>query len=259
MAYSGIYNPTDVIVTDSNAIDHCREGGYGLIARDFSREPYGSVAPEYSFPLLTWAEIRERAEYNDQNKCRTSDILGAKGFFDSNQGRTNYCWMHGFVNGMIGWRIIQNQPFVNLSAASAAAPANSFRNAGGYGSQAAKWLVENGVSTIDQWEANAIDRDLWTPKAKEIALLNRLTEWEDMPARDMRALGSALVQHLLCPVAFNWWGHLICGLDPVMTGPESFDLRCINSHGEGRHIVLQGRKAIPDDTQVIRGTTVYYP
>lgn len=249
-----------IVITDGNHLDYQSPDGqgYGLIPRDFAAEPFGTYAA-YSAPLLTWTEIKERAEYRKATKTRNCDRLAAKGFHDSNQSRTNYCWMHGCVNGAHGTRITTNQQLVRLSAASAAAPANSFRNAGGYGVQALKWLQQYGVATMDLWPANEISRSLWTPEVKANALRTRVEEWEDMESRDYRALCSALVQDLLCPVAFNWWSHLICALDPEFedASDTSPNLICINSHGQGKHILLTGRKAIADDAQVIRRVSIY--
>jgi hypothetical protein len=255
--FQGRYESTDIILNDGNALDFAANNteGYGLIPRDFAAEPYGTYK-EFSFPVLSWKEIAERAEYNEKNTCRTSDLLAAKGFFDTNQSRTLYCWMHGSVNAADGTRILNNQPRVDLSAASAAAPANSFRNAGGYGVQALKWLQENGVATKKFWPANEISRSLWTEDAKADAKRTTVDEWEDLP-NDPQVYASALVQNILTNPAFNWWSHLVCGLDPIMTGPESFDLRILNSHGQGKFIVLQGRKAYPSDSQCVRRVSLY--
>lgn len=247
-----------LVINDSNASHYCQENGYGLIPRDFAANPYGSIAPEFSFAVLPWNEIRERHEYNKANKSTNSDILNAKGFVDTNQSRTLYCWMHGCVNGQMATRIIQNQPHIELSAASAAAPVKNFANRGGWGGEALEWLAKNGVATFKEWPANEIDRRYYTDEMKAVAKQNLVTEWEDVPARDMQVFASGVVQNLVFPVAFNWWSHLILGVDIEFTGPTTVDLIGLNSHDQGRLIRLEGRKAIPDDAQVIRGCSTYY-
>lgn len=247
-----------LVINDSNASQHCKENGFGLIPRDFAANPYGSIAPEFSFAVLPWNEIKERHEYNKSIKATNSDILIAKGFVDTDQNGTNYCWMHGCVNGFMATRIVQGQPHIELSAASAAAPIKNFANRGGWGGEALEWLSKSGVATFKEWPANRIDRSLWTDEAKAVAKQNTVTEWEDVPARDMQVFASGVVQNLFFPVAFNWWSHLVLGADIEFTSNTTCDMIILNSHGQDRLVRLEGRKAIPDDVQVIRHVSTYY-
>lgn len=249
------------VVTEATYIDYALTGhqdGYGLQDRDFEAFPYGSIAPEFSFKVLTWPEIVERAEFNERNKCRTSDILRAKGFLSSNQSRTNYCWMHGPVNALIGTRIIRNYPNLPLSAASAAAIVKGFRNVGGWGGEALKHLQAYGVATVEHWPYNAISRQYVTDAMKQNAMLHRVTDWEDMPGRDKQVLFSALVQNIMCPVAYNWWGHLVCAVDPLITGPTSGNVLILNSHGDRDFMALTGSRSSHSDAQAVRGVTPAY-
>lgn len=230
----------------------------GLVERDFDAFPYGSIAKEFSFKLLTWPEIVERAEYNERNKCRTSDILRAKGFVSSNQNGTNYCWNHGCVNAMMGTQIITGAPKLNLSAASSAARIKGFRNSGGWGGEALEGLAVDGVSVVDFWPYNKIDRSLVTEEMKANAKLHRVTDWEDMPGRDKQVLFSALVQNIMCPVAYSWWGHLVCAVDPLITGPTSGDVLILNSHGDKDFKALTGSRSVHSDAQCVRNITPSY-
>lgn len=255
--FKGKINYGETVIGDNNYLDYMpspvtHPEGYGLVPRNFGANPLGSIAPMASFKMLTWPEIIDRAEYNEENKCRTSDILRRRKFFTSNQGRTNFCWMHGWVNGMKATAIIQNIPLPDLSAASAAAPCKNFQNSGGWGGESGEWLTKYGVATMQHYPANEISRSLYTQSVKDNALLHRIEEWEDLDSKDMQAICSAMVQNILCPVAFNWWRHLLLGVDPIITGPRSADMRLLNSHNDADFIVLTGSRAIPDDTQCIK-------
>jgi hypothetical protein len=230
----------------------------GLEERDFAAFPYGSIAPEFSFKLLSWPEIVERAEFNERNKCRTSDLLRAKGFLSSNQNGTNYCWNHGCVNAMMGTQIIMGMPKLNLSAASSAAPIKGYRNVGGWGGEALQGLAKDGVATVDFWPYNKISRSLYTPEMQENAKLHRVTDWEDMPGRDKQVLFSALVQNIMCPVAYNWWGHLVCAVDPLITGPSDGNVLILNSHGDADFKALTGSRSSHSDAQCVRNITPSY-
>jgi hypothetical protein len=251
-------DPGVEIVTESWNATPPEGFSLGLEERDFAAFPYGSIAPEFSFKLLTWAEIVERAEFNERNKCRTSDILRAKGFVSSNQNGTKYCWNHGCVNAMMGTQIIMGMPFLPLSAASSAAPIKNYRNVGGWGGEALQGLAKDGVATVDFWPYNKISRSLYTPEMQANAKLHRVTDWEDMPGRDKQVLFSALVQNIMCPVAYNWWGHLVCAVDPLITGPTDGNVLILNSHGDKDFKALTGSRSIHSDAQCVRNLTPSY-
>jgi hypothetical protein len=93
---------------------------------------------------------------------------------------------------------------------------------------------------------------------KANAKLHRVTDWEDMPGRDKQVLFSALVQNIMCPVAYNWWGHLVCAIDPLLTGPTSGNVLILNSHGDRDFMALTGSRATHSDAQAVRGVTSAY-
>lgn len=254
-----VITASNMSVEAQKAFAHGQGEGYGLQPRDFERVPYGSIAPEFTFQVFDWQEIRERIIERERTKSRNCDRLRAKGFTYGNQSRTNYCWMHGCVNMQKGTRILRNMPHVDLSPAGAAAPIKNFRNVGGWGGEALEWLKVNGVPEVKFYPANVIDRDYYTEETKANAKKHLVTDWEDVKPRDLQVLFSALISDLLCPVAFNWWRHLVGAVDPVILGNDKYGLMIFNSHNDGDFLVLEGSRAVPDDVQVIRAVSSAYP
>lgn len=211
-------------------------GGYstGYRKRDYSAFPCGSLgyAKPLELPLIPRSEWDDRIAEMESTKSRLSDLVLAADIPSLDQNGTNYCWINGVVTACETLRCLAGLPYVKLSPASGGAPIKSFRNQGGWGGEALEWISKYGICTAATWPANAIDRRYYTEAAKQEALRFRVTESSDVEEYDFDALMTMLFHRIPCPLGLDWWGHLICAMDPVKTGTRQYGCRIRNSWGE---------------------------
>src|SRR5689334_21699886 len=97
--------------------------GRGLIPRDYSAQPYGSVpgVSAYAGPIKSKAECIEIAKERKANKSTNRDIADLFNIPIYDQNGTNYCWMNAVIKMFLYAMAKAGQPVVQLSAASCAA------------------------------------------------------------------------------------------------------------------------------------------
>lgn len=241
-----VYDDTSIVeLLDVNPDVH----GRGLQPRE---EPFGSLpfADELDIPIIPRDEWRDRIEEMERTKTRLSDLANSAQLECKDQNGTNFCWAHGPVHAIEVLRVIQGEPRVSLSPASVACKINNFKNRGGWGTTALKYIVEHGVVTEEDWPPNAIERRRDTDEAWVDAKKYRVVEWWDVEPRNLDQLFSCLFARIPVAVGFNFWRHEVCAYDPVALR-DGFGLRIRNSWGMGwgdrGYSVLTGDKMLPDD------------
>lgn len=224
----------------------------GYEKRDYAAHPHGSLpyAKAFDMPLIPRSEWDDRIAEMEKTKSRLSDLVLAAGIPSKDQNGTNYCWFNGVITACETLRCVEGLPYVALSSASGAAPIKGFRNNGGWGGDALEWMTEHGACSEDLWPNAAINRKYFTEEAKTQALLYRVTESTDVEQNDFEALMTMLFNRIPCPLGLDWWGHLICAMDPVKTGTKQYGVRIRNSwsddYGDKGFAVLTERKSIGD-------------
>ncbi|MBI2807907.1 MAG: hypothetical protein HYX68_23230 [Planctomycetes bacterium] len=200
-------------------------------------------------------ELPRHAHANSEERGRQAGpqhvAERAAGMKSLDQDGTNYCWANGPVNCVRVIRAVNGQPFVDLSPASVAAPFTHYRNEGGFGTDALRYIVEHGVASTEFWPANAIDPRFDTPEMRKNAAKHRVTEWYDLRPGNFDQLATCLLLGFPVAVGYNWWGHEVTALDLVETSPGVFGVRIWNSWGdswsERGMAVLSESKGTPDD------------
>ncbi len=224
----------------------------GYQKRDYSAHPHGSLgyAKAFNLPLIPRDEWDDRIAEMEKTKSRLSDLLIQADIPCKDQNGTNYCWFNGVITACETLRCVMGLPYVALSSASGAAPIKGFRNNGGWGGDALEWMQEHGACSEELWPNAAIDRRYYTDKAKAEAMKYRVTEAIDVEQNDFDALMTMLFNRIPCPLGLDWWGHLICAVDPVRTGTRQYGTRIRNSwgmdYGDKGFAVLSERKSIGD-------------
>ncbi len=160
------------------------------------------------------------------------------------------CWINSPVYIMEVCQVVSGQPVTILSPASGGARIKNFRNVGGWGREAVQWIHENGINTVQEWPANAIDRRYLTSANIAVAKTRRIVEFIELRPRDIKQLMSLLLRRIPVSGGFNWWRHQVSLIDPMWLDGRPA-LRPRNSWGmswgdEG-YGVLQGSKMLPDD------------
>lgn len=224
----------------------------GRVPRDRSQIPTGSMpfSKSFSMPIIPRAEWPDRIADMERTKSRLSDICTQAGIPPLNQNGTNYCWAHGPVTAMEIMRAVNGLPYVNLSAASVAAPIKRGANQGGWGGEALEYMVEHGTVSAEFWPLNSRNTSLDSkPEVQANRALHKVTEWLDLDNRDFDQLMTCLLLRIPVAIGLNWWSHEVCAVDPVYEGGK-FQVRIRNSWGswgDNGYGLLSESKATPDD------------
>jgi len=146
------------------------------------------------------------------------------------QGSTNRCWAHGCVRALEVLRIWQGQSPLLLSPDSVAYPIEGTRDQGGYAAQAAAQLALGGACAQSLWP----ERDLAPRNADKHwpsnALSHCLLLWIK-PATYEQQITCAL-RRIPVAIELDWWGHLVCQLDPVLLPRNEVGVGVDNSWGD---------------------------
>jgi len=260
--------PNEPVIDDGNWNEAVLGGelgsrgrGYGLTPRSFGVYPKEFLGVPAEITLIPQSEWSARIKELEETQSRLSDIRGNIPSLD--QGSNGYCWAHSTVHALTLVRQIANQPYVPLSAYMVAAIIKDGKNEGGWCGLSAKFLQEVGVAPQSSWPQGNRDTRLDTPLVRALAANHKVLEgWDDFsqPVWDQQLSFNQVMTLLLTrtPVAldFNWWGHSVCGLDPVEVEPGSFGIRIWNSWGDSWGTrgmgVLRGTQAIPNAAVGIR-------
>jgi hypothetical protein len=250
----------ELIIDASNFEDFANDSllesvqlGRGLIPRDFEAVPHGSMAfaPAFDQPNIPRSQWPSMIRAMEASQSRLSDVVRGAGLASLHQGSTNYCWANAPVNCVRVIRAMNNQPPVDLSPASVAAPIKHYQNLGGFGPEALKFIVTNGIAETSFWPANAIDRRFDTPEMRANALRHKVSEWYDLLPRNFDQLATCLLMGFPVAVGYDWWRHEVTALDLVEVTPGKFGVRIWNSWGdtwsEQGMAVLVEQQGTPDD------------
>lgn len=255
-------------IDDNNYLDYVEGGSQAVVngeAKLCGNRPrkvaYGAMPYAGSPPgdmLLSWDKIKDEIKRLNDTESSLAHIWHKQGYEALDQNGTNYCWFFGMVSGMMLTRAAMGYEHIKLSPAYGACQIKNFRNEGGWGEDSLKWCVEEGVPDQEYWPQAAINRKYLTPEAKADAQRNKITSYWDVPSSLQWTL-SLVVQGIACPVAFNWWSHLVCACFGVYHGAGDFGLIILNSWstswGDRGFGELRGSRANPDDVQAVIGTT----
>ncbi len=212
----------------------------------------GKMPSSAPFPkelLIPRNEWEARIKEMEERKSRVSDLSRQAGQICKNQGQTNYCWINCVVYALETQRVIQNQGLVSLSPASGGAIIKNFQNVGGWPDEALEFISTVGVVPTSMWPDNSINRAFKTVMSDAVRKKYRVPLWWELPKLNLEYLMSALLHRIPVAVGYLWWGHAVCGIDPVWTNGQP-GVRIRNSWGmdwgfEG-YSVLQGQRALPD-------------
>lgn len=209
----------------------------------------------YTGKIYPRSEWKDRIEERERNGRILSKLIRQKGIPTSNQNSTNFCWCYGVVSAINCARVWRNLPYIEYSRESVCGPIKSYRNQGGWGVQALEYIVKNGLMPQELWPRYYYRNSQYnTPENLAIAAQHKVTEFLILPDDDFAAGISALIDDHPIAVGYNWWGHEVCAVDPVIIGTNSYGFRIWNSwsdsYGDKGMAILAESKATAND-QVI--------
>lgn len=186
--------------------EHPRYGPYGTVPGLVRFEDSGIKR----VPRAEWYDRIEEAWAKRQwPMCHIRPPMREK-----NQDGTNFCWANGPSNALDIARMMAGGTYQESSAASVACILTNYRNVGGWGIDAIKYMAETGPCSVDLWPNAAIHRRYDTPKSRADRANHKIAEWIDVPPNDLEALVSCLLPpHCLpCAVGYDWWLHEVCAV-----------------------------------------------
>lgn len=262
MSYVSPLSSKMIVIDDSNFAKYARDFTAsdgndrlrGHIPRDWDATPQGSLGPfaaAFDLPLIPRDEWPERIEEMERTKSSLSHVRRQAQLKSQDQDGTNYCWIHAVVSAMRLIRALNGQPDIGISAASGGAIIKSYRNQGGWCGQALEYIVEHGVCSTEYWPENAIQKKYDNEESRANRALHKVPEWYDLARRNFDQAMTLVLMRIPISAGFNWWGHAICLMAPVLLGPKKFGIKIWNSWGDDwsdqGESVLAESKATPDD------------
>ena len=182
-----------------------------------------------------------------------SDLLKQKGIKAKDQNGRSLCWCYGSVRAIETARAICGLPTLDLSPESVAGPCTHWRDEGGYAAEAFQQLQNAGAC-----ESSFMDRPYslspsrWKTGWQENAQLHEAIQWAEIDTRFDEVI-TCLLERIPVAAGLDWWGHLVCFLDPVILPDGSVGVLFQNSWGENwptpganGFATLTERKATPD-------------
>lgn len=252
----------DASIRELHAEGHAdgRHMGRGYVPRDYGLNPFGSYArtfrTEQTIPRAEWAE---RIEELERTGATLTDIHEYHQLPVLDQNGYGYCWCYGTVKAAMLARAVAGLPTIYLSASSLAAKIKDYRNEGGWAGQAVEGWKRFGCSTTDFWPEAKVDRRYDTPEQRENAKQHMLLEWMELPQQSFDSLVTSLLLGLPTTMALMWWGHLVCGLRPVVLGHNDYGIEIVNSWraswGNNGRAILRESKATPHEAISVRCVT----
>lgn len=246
------------VVTEFNE-DKLGNGEKGRMPRDWQSDPFGSPFAARSFRNIPRDEWKDQVEARTKAGSLVSNFVRHKKIKPKNQKSIPYCWIFAPVQAVQVQRVLNGQPHVELSPASAGAQIKNFRKVGGWGLEAIKWIEKHGITPTAMWPDTAVERRYLTDEAKQAALQYRATEWEDLDRSDFDGLFTALLLGFVCPIGIDRWGHEVLCVDPVVLPNGQFGVLILNSwgesYGEGGFAVLTESWIRSFDSEVLRVVT----
>lgn len=223
--------------------------------RNYLRFPLGYNSRPFDLPIIPRSEWWDRWQEQEKEKSSLSHLRDRHNIPSTNQGQTNYCWIHSSTAGVMLVRVRQGQPHVPLSATSVGAKIKNFRNVGGWGAEGLERIASDGICTLADWPEGpeGLKRHYDSPIVWEKAERFKVTEWMDLEPRNLDQLVTCLLLGIPVTSDFNWWGHSVCSVwfrFADWRNLKGFEDQIWNSWsdswGDNGMGMLQGNKAFPD-------------
>lgn len=192
-------------------------------------------------PRSEWsARIKEKNELKASLKHLREIAANGKKMPTLDQNGQGYCWFYSIARCMQYLRVMQNQPYVRLSAHAGACIVKNFRDEGGWSPLAAKFVRERGLPSVDFWPEKSMSRSNDNPETWANAAGNIVGEdWADLslPVYDQNLafgqLATCCLLDIPCTIDLPWWGHSVNVHTLVEIGRNDFALDGDNSWTDG--------------------------
>jgi hypothetical protein len=222
-----------LIIDDQNAHLFCKGGPRaGSTGYKGWQKPDGPHAFRGPRPV---GHTIPRSEWHSRIKAgqgtMLSDLLKQQGMRAKDQNGLGYCWVYGSTRAVEMQRAVQGMPRLDLSPESVGGPCTHWRDEGGYASEAFDQLQNCGA--CETWFMDcphSLHVNRWKPGWQENARLHEAVQWYSIETSFDEVI-TCLLERIPVAAGLDWWGHLVCFLDPVILPDGSVGVLFQNSWG----------------------------
>lgn len=203
--------------------------------RYFSAQPRpeGYAQRMLSKPLRSAVPVIPRSEWSARLKEmqeRKLLISQMQAWAPDDQGSHPTCWAAATCAVFSTARVLQGNPYVQISAMSVACPISGGVS-GGYEGDAVDLLAKRGGVDVALWDYTEISRSKDSDPACEAnRLLHKCLESYECGSFDEFA--TAWLLRFPCTISYNWWSHCVSAVDLVEIEPGSYGVRIRNNWGD---------------------------
>jgi hypothetical protein len=187
----------------------------------------------FSYPDVPRSQWADRIKQADENKTTPDDWRVAGGVPILDQNGFGLCWCYGTVGAMMTCYAMTGQPAPHLSAAGPAFQGKQWRDQGGWGEEALRYIEQFGVPELSVWPEHSRDRSLpQRPEVQASAAKHKVTQSLELPRNSFAALISVLTdpKHARpVTLGLDWWGHLVYAVRAVALPGGGFGAKIANS------------------------------
>jgi hypothetical protein len=185
---------------------------------------------DHTIPRSRWHDL-----INAGQGTFLSDLVKNRGIRAKDQNGLGYCWVYGSTRAVEVERAIAGLPFLDLAPESVGGPCTNWRNEGGYASEAFDQLQNHGACESSFLDApHSLHVNRWKAGWQENAKLHEAVDWYEIGAGDSNIFDeviTCLLNRIPVAAGLDWWGHLVCFLDPVILPDGSVGVLFQNSWG----------------------------
>lgn len=256
----------EVIVNDQTIPYHINplidgeRKAHGLVPRDYTKQPFGSLmyAKPFDLDLIPENEWQERLNEQIAAKAQLSDVRNkgnnGQAIPSRDQNGFGYCWCHSATSAILLARAIMNEPYLDLSAYAVGCIIKNYKNEGGWGGEAVEFIGSRGIPTSEFWPQKSTDRANDKPETWANAAKQKNIEWMDLQGKNKAQFVTCLLLGIPVVGDYNFWSHSVLVMDLVSINP--FKIRLWNSWsdgwGENGTGYIEGEKATPDGALGVR-------
>jgi hypothetical protein len=253
--------------TARTAMTHPAGASFGMVPRDYSKEPEAMFAPPSEMGTIDPSEWDARYDEQEAQESSLEHMFlrgGQPAFVNLDQNGDGHCWAYSTGHAMMLAALRDGRPVPRLNPHFVAAYLRRFD--GGWCGASAKVAAEVGYleegTGADQWPLHSNNTALINQTRLDAAAKRKTTEeWRDLTRQiwdqdlTARQLATCGFLNVPAPSDFNWWGHSVCQVRWVRIERGSWGPLILNSWaGWGRFglAVLRGSQATADGAVAVR-------
>lgn len=210
-------------------------GGMGSGFEPDKMGAFGSACEPIEFGNVPRSEWKSRIEEKESKGLFPSAWFKRGKVKILNQRNWPYCWMYGVVGAMQLRYAMTGQQAPHLNPFYPAWLGKRGVSRGGWGGEAVGYINDFGVPLESVFPGQPTNRSQFDRgEVKASAAMYKIWKFRELQRNSPQALMNMWLSDyaMPCSQAYNWWGHLVYAICPVVIGRDSFGTLIPNSWGE---------------------------